>query len=62
MTRAETASRLGYMAIRNHRTPEWSIDGLDADDPTAEVSTTRLKPWRVETAFRAGAPAAKPAV
>lgn len=39
--------RVGFMAVRSHRTPEWSIDHLDPDDPRAEVSMTTLKPWRV---------------
>jgi protein-L-isoaspartate O-methyltransferase len=39
--------RVGFMAVRNQRTPEWTLDHLDPDDPTAELSTTTLKPWRV---------------
>lgn len=39
--------RVGFMALRSQRTPQWSIDHLDPDDPAAEVSTTTLKPWRV---------------
>lgn len=39
--------RLGFMAVRSQRTPTWSLDHLDPDDPTAEVSSTTLKPWRV---------------
>lgn len=39
--------RVGFMALRSQRTPEWSIDHLDSDDRNAEVSTTTLKPWRV---------------
>lgn len=36
--------RLGFMAVRSHRTPPWSRDHLDPDDPAAEDSTTSLKP------------------
>jgi len=39
--------RVGFMALRCQRTPSWSLDHLDPDDPTAEISTTTLKPWRV---------------
>ncbi len=39
--------RVGFMAVRDQRTPEWTLDHLDPQDPTAEVSTTTLKPWRV---------------
>lgn len=39
--------RVGFMAVRNQRTPDWSLDHLNPDDPSAEVSTTTLKPWRV---------------
>jgi protein-L-isoaspartate O-methyltransferase len=39
--------RVGFMAVRSQRTPDWTLDGLDPDDPTAELSTTTLKPWRV---------------
>jgi len=39
--------RVGFMAVRSHRTPEWTIDHIDPNDPRAEVSTSTLKPWRV---------------
>ncbi|MGH3871519.1 MAG: methyltransferase domain-containing protein [Pseudonocardiaceae bacterium] len=39
--------RVGFMAVRDQRTPEWALDHLDPHDPTAEISTTTLKPWRV---------------
>lgn len=39
--------RVGFMAVRGQRTPDWTLDDLDPDDPTAELSTTTLKPWRV---------------
>ncbi|MGQ0778928.1 MAG: hypothetical protein ACT4NY_31710 [Pseudonocardiales bacterium] len=39
--------RIGFMAVRAHRTPRWSIDHLDPNDPAAEASTTTLKPWRI---------------
>lgn len=39
--------RVGFMALRSHRTPGWSIDHLDPEDPAADVSTTTLKPWRI---------------
>lgn len=39
--------RVGFMAVRSQRTPDWTIDGLDPGDPAAEVSTTTLKPWRI---------------
>lgn len=39
--------RVGFMAVRSQRTPEWTVDRLDPDDPDAELSTTTLKPWRV---------------
>ncbi len=39
--------RVGFMALRSQRTPDWTFDDLDPDDPAAEVSTTSLKPWRV---------------
>jgi protein-L-isoaspartate O-methyltransferase len=39
--------RVGFMALRSQRTPQWSIDHLDPDDTNAEVSTTTVKPWRV---------------
>lgn len=39
--------RVGFMAVRSQRTPDWTLDHLDPDDPAAEVSTTTLKPWRV---------------
>ncbi|MGB6161183.1 MAG: hypothetical protein WCF33_22560 [Pseudonocardiaceae bacterium] len=39
--------RVGFMAMRSQRTPEWTLDHLDPEDPAAEVSTTTLKPWRV---------------
>ncbi len=39
--------RVGFMAVRSQRTPEWTLDHLDPEDPAAEVSTTTLKPWRV---------------
>jgi hypothetical protein len=39
--------RVGFMAVRSQRTPDWTLDRLDPEDPAAEVSTTTLKPWRV---------------
>jgi protein-L-isoaspartate O-methyltransferase len=39
--------QVGFMAIRGQRTPEWTVDHLDPDDPAADLSTTTLKPWRV---------------
>ncbi|GAA0645860.1 methyltransferase domain-containing protein [Kutzneria viridogrisea] len=39
--------RLGFMAVRGHRTPAWSTDHLDPEDPAAEISTTTLRPWRI---------------
>ncbi|HEX5142438.1 MAG TPA: methyltransferase domain-containing protein [Mycobacterium sp.] len=39
--------RVGFMALRCQRTPDWTLDHLDPEDPVAEVSTTTLKPWRV---------------
>lgn len=39
--------RVGFMALRSQRTPQWCIDHFDPDDRDAEVSTTTLKPWRV---------------
>ncbi|MFD9895813.1 methyltransferase domain-containing protein [Amycolatopsis sp. NPDC059027] len=39
--------RVGFMAVRAQRTPDWTVDDLDPDDPAAEASTTTLKPWRV---------------
>jgi protein-L-isoaspartate O-methyltransferase len=39
--------RVGFMALRGQRTPTWSLDHLDPEDPAAELSTTTLKPWRV---------------
>ena len=39
--------RVGFMAARGQRTPPWSVAGLNPDDPSAEISTTTLKPWRV---------------
>jgi protein-L-isoaspartate O-methyltransferase len=39
--------RVGFMAVRSQRTPKWTLDDLNPDDPTAELSTTTLKPWRV---------------
>jgi protein-L-isoaspartate(D-aspartate) O-methyltransferase len=43
----QPVGRVGFMAARGQRTPDWSISELDPDDPAAEASTTRLKPWRV---------------
>jgi len=39
--------RVGFMAVRSQRTPEWTLDHFDPNDPAAEVSSTTLKPWRV---------------
>jgi protein-L-isoaspartate O-methyltransferase len=39
--------RVGFMAVRSQRTPEWTLDHLDPEDPAAKLSTTTLKPWRV---------------
>jgi hypothetical protein len=39
--------RVGFMAMRSQRTPGWTLDHLDPEDPAAEVSTTTLDPWRV---------------
>ena len=34
-------SRVGFIALRSQGTPDWTVDRLDPDDPTAEVSTPR---------------------
>jgi protein-L-isoaspartate O-methyltransferase len=39
--------RVGFMAVRDQRTPAWTLDHVDPEDPAAEVSTTTLRPWRV---------------
>ena len=47
ITTGHVCGRVGFMAMRSQRTPEWTVDHLNADDPAAEASTTTLKPWRV---------------
>ncbi len=39
--------RVGFMAVRSQRTPDWTLDHLNPEDRASEVSTTTLKPWRV---------------
>lgn len=43
----QVVGRIGFMALRSQRTPEWTLAHLDPDDPAAERSTTTLKPWRI---------------
>lgn len=46
----KSVGKVGFMALRFQRTPDWTLDHLDPEDPAAEVSTTTLKPWRVPAA------------